>query len=76
MSNPLRPSQVASLTTDRIQPSYYGYYGGYYGEDCWDCGYGGYYYYGGNYGEAVQAIDDALVFLTRHQGRVTQLNLQ
>ena len=72
LSDPANPIQVAELTTDRLQPSYGGYYYGgygYYGDmdgigerGC----YGG--YYGGN-SDDIQAVDDALVFLTRHQER-------
>ncbi|MCA9564054.1 MAG: beta-propeller domain-containing protein, partial [Myxococcales bacterium] len=67
-SDPENPTEAGSFVTDQLVPSYGGYY--YYGssmaDDCFDCGGG--YWYGGS-GSDIFPIDDALVFLQRHQER-------
>lgn len=60
VSDPEVPVLASSFTTDRLPPTYYGYYG--YGMmDCWDCG--GWWY---GTSQDVHAVPGGLAFLSRH----------
>lgn len=54
MGDPTAPKKVGTLVSSELQSGYYG--GGYWEEDCWDCG--GYYYRG----NSAQAVGRAVVF--------------
>jgi hypothetical protein len=67
MSDPSNPQIRGSLTTTELQPYYGGGYygrGGWGGEDCWDCGWGGWY----GYSEpGIFPTTSALTFLQAEQ---------
>ena len=60
LSNPTTPTARGSMTTTEITPGY-GYYG--WGvDDCWDCGWYGYWYGGAT----AHAMSDSLVFVANY----------
>ena len=59
LSDPTKPSLLANMMSDKL-PRGHNYYGGWYGEDCWECGY-----WGGSSAPAATVVGDALVFPER-----------
>ncbi len=60
LADPANPAQVGGTYASSDLSFGGGYYGGYWGDDCWDCGRGGYYGYGAN-GDTYAAGDFLVV---------------